>query len=326
MGDCFNLIRFDSMTPLEFVQLQSSFADIFTKDELKEIAKAIATQRVNRPETSSSSMVHDVVDSVSKYSFTEIYNSFAEIESLFGNQETADVFFVFKIGYDEPKCNPAHKCILAFSSTKFDELFFGPDIENRDIPVRQCFADEFSVFLHSFYGKAMPLTMANVSQVMYFADEYNAQNCLSACEDFLESHLLDENIFLVLELSYSYRQPKLYESCVKMIMKNYQFLLETNGFLNCSRDTIKKIVMIYFEVRIDFTIFEACIKWAKHACEIANINASTENLNETLGDIFGLIRFTSMTTTEFMKCQINYGAMFNVDRLKYILKGFGDSE
>jgi len=86
--------------------------------------------------------------------------------------------------------------------------------------------------------------------------------------------------------------------------------------------------MIDFEDRNHFFIFEACLKWAKHTCEseISKINSSEENLLDVLGDIFDLIRFTSMTTTEFIKCQINYGAMFNADRLKEILNVAGESE
>lgn len=255
----------------------------------------------------------------------QIHNPFAEIESLFGNTETADVFFVFEVGYDEAKRIPAHKCILANGSTEFEELFFGPD-KHQDIHIRQRCADEFSVFLQSFYGKAMPLTLANVDKVMYFADKYAAQIGLLACEEFLESQLSDENIFFTFELSYSYRRAKLYESCVKMIEKNYQSLLETNNFFNCSRDTLKHIVMIDFQVRNNIFIFEACVKYAKHQCETLKIDVSAENLVEKLGDIFGLIRFTSWTTTEFITCQINYGAIFNTDRLKDILNGVYVSE
>lgn len=44
LGDCFDLIRFNAMTPLQFVQCQSRFAEMFTINELKGITKAIATE------------------------------------------------------------------------------------------------------------------------------------------------------------------------------------------------------------------------------------------------------------------------------------------
>lgn len=326
LGDCFDFIRLYSMSPLQFVQFSSSFADILTKSELKEISKAIAAQYSDSSDTPNS-IIPDVVKTTPCYSSTRIEGPLVEIENLFGNEQTTDVFFIFEADFEEPKRIPAHKCILTRSSTKFDEMFYGPEKDNtRDIHVRQGCAEYFSVFLQSFYEKPMSLSMANVAEVMYFGEKYDAEICLSDCEKYLLSNLTDNNILLAFELSHLHRRATLYKACVQEIKNNYEFLLETKNFLECTRETVKYIVMIDFEARNSFFIFEACMKWAKHVCETSNLNASSENLLKMLGDIFDVIRFSSMTVTEFIKCQIDYDGIFSTDQLKDIFKAIGDSK
>lgn len=225
---------------------------------------------------------------------------------LWMNESTADIYFVIDID-NKVRRIPAHKCLLAADSSVFFRRFFIELNDTNDVPVYDVSVDSFQVFLSSFYQPNIAITDKNISELIYLSKQYDARNCMSQCEHFLKAKLTAENVCYAFELATLCNDMDMYRSCLMVIEKNFLRVLATDGFLICTINVLKHILLSNIEYRNEFAMFEACMHWAKTSCERRNMNNSNMlDWRHELGECFDLIRFGSMTPIQFMKCETIY--------------------
>lgn len=230
------------------------------------------------------------------------------------NTKTCDIFFVFEEGGENLKKIPAHRCLLAADSSVFYRTFYIEPIERIFIEITDVTAIVFEQFIRSFYEPEISINGNNVGDLIQLAKKYDAKNCKALCGQYLKSHLQPENVCMVFESAIYFDDMELYESCMKTIERNYCKVLTSDSFMDSSHDVIKHLLSAKIRNRDEFSMFEACMQWAKKSFERKNkINSSLAcDWRRELGDCFDLIQFTSMTPLQFMKCEINY-PIFNSD-------------
>ncbi|KAJ6640766.1 hypothetical protein Bhyg_05698, partial [Pseudolycoriella hygida] len=209
--------------------------------------------------------------------------------SAFLNDDSADVHFV----YDEIKI-PAQKSILSGVSPVFKQMFFGPLKEEGDIKL--CFSPAaFQEFLQLFYLPKMTFSMENCKEVAQIIDYYDMAIFLDHQE--LKEMYTDKIIFIPMEI----------------------FLKET--FVHSQKALLEVILSMELLLCDEIDLLKACLDWAKLSCRKKGIDeANGENLRAELGDIFKMIRFRAMDSSDLQEITDRYKSFLTNEEIKAITK------
>lgn len=251
------------------------------------------------------------------------------IQICLGDQNTVDVFFVFKNGNQRIA---SHKKILASKSDVFNKMFYGESkrIEESkligEIEIADSTAERFTQFLQSFYDDKMiikNMTSENIAEILFLAHKYN----VSHCDQFLLPHVNGKNALSIMKSALLYNNEEVIEQCSFEISADVYGILEEDEFLDCSSDVLQCFLehintddfsrSIYN--RVPAEICEACVRWAQRRCEEQNIDSSiSDNLRGQLRDFFEDIPFAYMKRSDFYDFLANYADLFKPNEIKDI--------
>lgn len=227
---------------------------------------------------------------------TKLENPFAikSISKMYLASNLADVHFTFP--EDDPTEKvPAHKLILASASKVFEAMFFGSLKEADVVKITDSNADAFKEFLQLVYLPEISLTMANLGEVLRLADKYDMLECFDTCAPFIERHLTIENLPIGYQLAIKFNNLELKTFCERLIRGVTKDVLKSESFLQCNREVVENILQQNALECNETDLFEACIAWAKSACQRNGLDENnSENWKNQLGDCFRLIRFAAM--------------------------------
>lgn len=239
---------------------------------------------------------------------------------LFMDEKTADVYFVFNSDRDKRIRVAAHKNILAKGSSVFESMFFGGIKEDGDIEIVDASVDGFKEFLQFFYIDKVELTMENVNEVLNLANKYNVNECLNVCDKMLEENATLQNLCNGLQLAITFERNELKNSLLQKVSQQPKEVLASMGFYNCSHDVLK-LLLTSVDWKCDAKeVFDACMVWAKQACEKNKIDASVmENRRRELGECLYFIQFDLMSQQQIAQCILNYRGLFDKNELEDII-------
>lgn len=237
--------------------------------------------------------------------------------SLYLNPDRADVWFTI----DGVRI-PAHKLILSASSPYYKTMFYGSIPENVeiDLSASNISLESFQEFLKFLYILQPELTVHNISEVLFLAKQSLSDEIFAACEAFLIKSLSMDNIFLLYQLAFLYDANHLKDICEEEICVHAEMVLKSSSFLEFPYDLLLSVLKRDALACEEVDIFNACIAWAKAACERIDSDGSKGQLiREQLRDAMYQIRFTSMTKVEVGKCIRLCRGLFTVDELEEIV-------
>lgn len=239
-------------------------------------------------------------------------------KTLFLKDQLADVYFLFTSDEGQNQKIPAHKVILANASEEFLEMFFGEQKEEKmEFEIMDVSAAAFTEVLRCVYANQMILSTEIIGDVMKVAHKYDVISCFEFCERFLTQHLPDDEYFLGFKLSVEHNRTELQEKFERIIRNHAKTLLESNEFLKCSREILISILKIRFLLCDPMDIFEACIEWAKNACDTSGMDSSSvENQRDQLGESIYLIPFRQMDATQIFACIKHQKGLFQPDEVE----------
>lgn len=244
--------------------------------------------------------------------------AFGACEKLYLNEEFADVHFVFVVdGYNQKV--PANKANLAVVSPVFRAMFFGSLPEKGDVKIVDADINAFKQFLQFFYLGEVTVAMENMETVARLADKYDILEHVNACADLFESQLTSDNVCWAYQLAVNLNNEKLIKCCEENIIKSSNQVFASDVFKRCDRSILKRILTLRLKCN-EVDVFDACLTWAKHACEQNDSNANdAANLRVELGDVLKLIRFGSMTNDEFLMRYVPLKGLFTSDEFEDIM-------
>lgn len=231
----------------------------------------------------------------------------------------------FKIGNVEI---PAHKCVLAAFSPKYQRQFYGDfDDKNCDcIELKEpnVSASAFNEYLQFFYLNHVELTHENVADVLFLTKESLVDEFHNECIKFIRETLSIENVCQIYELAMLHDYNDLLLSCERLIKSNFTGVFITKGFLSSDRSMILNIIRLAGTNCRAKCVFDACISWAQNFCaENQQDPNNNEHLREVLGDLLYEIRFDTMKFEEFIQYYQPFRNLFTEDEREEILKLIG---
>ncbi|XP_031632451.1 BTB/POZ domain-containing protein 3-like [Contarinia nasturtii] len=239
------------------------------------------------------------------------------IQNRYLNPNGADVWFVF----DDERI-PGHRIILA-SSPWLESMFFGSLTENNDVNMNNSnvTSRSFKEFLRYIYTGNANLTMDNIDEMIFLADESLCQEIFDECEKFLIKNLTIDNIFVVYQLALRHeRAVQLKIACEEEICVNAVHTLKSSKFSEIQFDFLQNILKCDSLVCEEKDVFNACIEWAKAACRRNRMDQYNPiNLRAQLGDLIYQIRFSSMTVGDAATCIDSCPGLFTANELQEIM-------
>lgn len=225
----------------------------------------------------------------------------ANIRDKYLNPAGADFWFVFG---DEKV--PGHKYVLeAVNSWLLNTLLNGSlpvdnevNISNFDISIVA-----FKEFLRFIYRHEVNFTVGNIEEIIKLAKLSLVDELFVKCEGFLIKSLTIDNIAREYKLALQYGANRLKKRCEEEIGVNAETFFRSSTFLDFPYSLLEQLLMCDTLLCEEKHIFNACVLWAKAACERNGQNSlHTENIRAQLKRSIFQIRFSSMTRRDVADC------------------------
>lgn len=247
-------------------------------------------------------------------------------KNMFLNECFADFQFFFNEDGVRKEI-PAHKAVLAAASDVFASMLNGQWKEDNEVEIVDASFDAFMEFLQFLYLPKVNISAENVPEVIYLANKYNLSKCKELCESKIIQKLTLEDVCANLDLALLYDLSNLKDCCLKIISKETSKILATDGFLCTSEHSLKSILALGAIDCDEMEMFDASLKWAKHACETKKKDPSIiASIREELGDSLHAIRFGTMKPEEISKCISKNDGFFNQFELQDLFLTIGSDK
>ena len=150
---------------------------------------------------------------------------------MFNNPLLSDIKFAFP---NTGKIIPAHKYVLAISSSVFFAMFYGDLAETGDtIDIIDCDPDTFLSFLRYIYcDEAIFNDTDSAVKVMLLADKCDVPSVTSEIVKYLDGEIDPRSAFDLLTLARQFNDEGLERACWDVIQYNAIAIATSDSFLN----------------------------------------------------------------------------------------------
>lgn len=223
---------------------------------------------------------------------------------MLNNEIFSDVKFVVRKinGESETKqLIPAHKFVLSIGSPVFEAMFYGDLAETKDtIELPDAEYESLLEFFRFMYSDEVNLSGSNVMGVLYLAKKYIVPSLADKCTEYLHDNLEPSNVFRILPSAEKYDEKKLVERCWKVIDKQTEQAVKSDGFVGIDKSLLETVVKRVTLTIKDIELFKAVDLWATKECERQRLTANGSVKRDILGEeIIKAIRFPTMKLEEF---------------------------
>ncbi|XP_055306123.1 kelch-like ECH-associated protein 1 [Sitodiplosis mosellana] len=238
------------------------------------------------------------------------------------NSDTADIFFECNTESGDCERVPAHKFVLMMSSEVFKSIFCGSSKEEKALyRIDVASAEAFKEFLQLLYFDHVQLTVKNAPQVMDLVQKYQIAECGGIFATLLREHFEKSKVCWGYQLAIFTGQNDLKNLCENQFIWHTDDVFKSDDFFACPRSTLCCILQLDRLSCNEATVFNACITWAKAACERERLDVNDgKHLREQLGYVLYQIRFRSMTFDEFSILLTTAPGLFTAEELEEIIQ------
>lgn len=218
----------------------------------------------------------------------------------------SDIVFRFK----QENCDDfeniyAHKFELAKRSSVFEKIFKDGSIKEWNIT--DFSKKSFYEMIKFLYLDEIEVNVQNSVDILKLSKTYNINALEETYSNFITKNLAVDNVCTLLKISLEQDIDSLKQTCVKFIEENTKMVLEHTSLLDADKQTMHIILDVNQHCSVGpLEFFDAAVKWAKHQCGISELNLTSKNIREVLGDLIYLICFPNMVNDDFIKSLEEY--------------------
>ncbi|XP_031633846.1 uncharacterized protein LOC116347411 isoform X1 [Contarinia nasturtii] len=325
LGDAIYQIRFCSMSIEEFTNIHRKYPGFFLPDETNEIFYSIANVKdqkshrfIQTPRVPCVGYKSVIKRNDCAYFSNPIVAQLSKKLYLDRN-ETGDIIFIV-----HSKKIYAHRCVLAALSPKYETQFYGSLPDKDVITVDGVSSAAFEEFLQFFYLDELTMSIENIGDVLYLAQQSLVDDLVKECQKFLLDIIAVGNVCRFYKLAIFHNLEIVREFCEQTISLNAKKVFVTDDFMTCDRNTLISILKLHSLDCEEMKIFDACISWAKACCKAQNNDdGNIDNLRAELGDALYQIRFSFIKIEEFAKLHKTFEGLFSPDESNELFYLFG---
>ena len=217
---------------------------------------------------------------------------------MFNNSLMSDIKFVFPNNPDIP----AHKYVLAISSSVFFSKFYGDQAESGDtIAITDCDAAFFLNFLRFIYTDEVCFEDVDCAmEVWKIAVKYDVPLLARECVMFIDGNMNPVQAIDVLQHALKLNEKTLETACWEMIDHNAETISKDECFLRIEKEFLLSFIersSLHIE---EIQLFNAINRWAVQRCKENNLACDGPNKRSVLGeDVLKNVRFSLMLPNQF---------------------------
>ncbi|XP_044184323.1 BTB/POZ domain-containing protein 6-like [Acropora millepora] len=244
---------------------------------------------------------------------------------IFNSALLSDVKFIVPVsnGESERKVIPAHKLVLAISSSVFFAMFYGEMADTRDsIELPDCGYESLLQLFRFIYSDEVELTGSNVMHVLYLAKKYFVPSLAEKCAEFLRKNLDASNVFSILPHAQKFDDKDLENRCWKVIEMHTEEALTSDDFVVIERSLVESVVKREKLNVKEVELFKAVNRWAEKKIENQGIASDGNAKRAIIGEeIVKEIRFPLMSQTEFVSFVVDSNIL-NMQEIVSMIKHY----
>ena len=168
------------------------------------------------------------------------------------------------------------------------------------IELSDCEYESLLELLRYMYSDEVNLSGSNVMEVLYLAKKYMVPSLAEKCTGYLQSNLNVSNVFNILPTAERYEEKELVERCWKLIDKQTEAAVKSDGFATIERSFLEAVVVRDTLKIKEVDLFKAVDLWATQQCQKQRLVVSGKLKRKILGEkVCKAIRFPVMKEKEF---------------------------
>ncbi|XP_044184944.1 BTB/POZ domain-containing protein 6-like [Acropora millepora] len=246
---------------------------------------------------------------------------------IFNSALLSDVKFIVPVsnGKSESKVIPAHKLVLAISSSVFFAMFYGQMADTRDsIELPDCDYESLLELFRFIYSDEVELTGSNVMHVLYLAKKYLVPSLAEKCAEFLRKNLDASNVFTILPHAQKLEDKDLENQCWKVIEMHTEEAVTSDDFVVIDRSLVESVVKSEKLNVKEVELFKAVNRWAEKKIENQGIASDGNAKRAIIGEeILKEIRFPLMSQKEFATFVVDSNIL-NVQEIVNMIKHYNE--
>ncbi len=190
---------------------------------------------------------------------------------------------------------PAHKAVLAASSSYFKAMFLGKfrETTERVIPMKEVSPVGLMSVIESIYTTKITLDMRNIEDIFPVSHLLQMNDIVDECIQWMRRNITKGNCFKFLRIAEKFNVENLEKTITAFILKNFIDVSEMKNFENISKSAlIRYLASDTLKTNVDeFVAYKAARKWI-----LAN-----EVPSEAVVEIMSNIRFGLIMPDQLMK-------------------------
>ena len=246
---------------------------------------------------------------------------------IFNSALLSDVKFIVPVsnGKSERKVIPAHKLVLAISSSVFFAMFYGEMADTRDsIELPDCDYESLLELFRFIYSDEVELTGSNVMHVLYLANKYFVSSLAEKCAEFLRKNLDASNVFTILPHAQKFEDKDLENRCWKVIEMHTEEAVTSDDFVVIERSLVESVVKREKLNVKEIELFKAVNRWAEKKIENQGIASDSNAKRAIIGEeIVKEIRFPLMSQKEFVSFVVDSNIL-NMQEIVSMIKHYNE--
>ena len=244
---------------------------------------------------------------------------------IFNTALLSDVKFIVPVsnGKSESKVIPAHKLVLAISSSVFFAMFYGQMADTRDsIELPDCDYESLLELFRFIYSDKVQLTGSNVMHVLYLAKKYLVPSLAEKCAEFLRKNLDASNVFTILAHAQKFEDKDLENRCWEVVEMHTEEAVTSDDFVVAERSVVESVVKREKLNVKEIKLFKAVNRWAEKNIEKQGIASDGNAKRAIIGEeILKEIRFPLMSQEEFASFVMDSNIL-NMHEVDYMIKHY----
>ncbi|XP_053401103.1 BTB/POZ domain-containing protein 1-like [Mercenaria mercenaria] len=204
--------------------------------------------------------------------------------------------------HEEEETIQAHKIVLAARSPVFQAMFYGPCADGKDeFELKDTEKDIFLLLLRYIYSDTVTLREENAFALLEMAHFYQVSSLVQFCADYLATVITSDNACETLTFATFYKLTSLKDTCCSFIDNHAEQVLQSEGFMNLSDDSLLYILKGDTLYAKEEDILGAAEKWSKNKAKGSGMEENGTNIRKLLGDSFYYLRLPTMTSKALLE-------------------------
>uniref|UniRef100_A0A914P8Z0 BTB domain-containing protein n=1 Tax=Panagrolaimus davidi TaxID=227884 RepID=A0A914P8Z0_9BILA len=234
---------------------------------------------------------------------------------MFQSQDQENGFF--DVSFEvKGKLIHAHKFMLASISEVLKRMVSDTWNNGEPIKIEAYSFKDFSEFLKFIYSGKCSFTDENIFSMVDLSEFYQVKSFQHRCDQFLSKKVYTaENVLVFLGSLSNYSLPLFEKAVWKAVKENGINLVESDGFMETSKEIVMKIVKCKNKIFSEENLFEKIYEWAK--------NQAQKEQEESKEKIFNMNDAIECELTEILpyihRFVVKKGFLFSYDELSEIL-------